>query len=218
MQRNTRRTIPTTTLVLGFLVSGLLVSGPSIRTANGDIVVAEFTTFSGSYLADGGDQIGFADLDALFGGSITDGSSLSLLGNHGDFNAGSIDIGLSGVGLVGYRLRFDVTRSDGPGANAAPNLLSISYSADGNPFQVVSSHAIALGANSYDVDLSGHAPLDAASTIVFRTTFSGAAGGLTSSLSFDNIQVSATAIPEPGGAIVGIAASLFGLGFRRRTV
>jgi hypothetical protein len=55
------------------------------------------------------------------------------------------------------------------------------------------------------IDLSSQTGLNNAASIVLQATFDGAGGGNVNSLAFDNISITATAVPEPSSfALLGL--------------
>lgn len=179
----------------------------NVSNVSADVVVATWPSFAGPpYLAVGGQQAGISSITINFTGTTTGGTTLTMLGNHTQFNPSNLNINFARNGLHDFTLTYDLFRTDGPGANSAPTAINWSYSADAGPFVGVTTAPIALGANSHFIDFSSIGAINAATNLVFRATFSGSAGGNVSSLAFDNFRI--VGVPEPGSlAMVAVIAA-----------
>ena len=197
------------------LLTCLLAIFSLCGTTNGMLVIAEWTDFAAPYSATGGPQT--ADLNVMVNGGgpgITDGTDLQIRVNDTAFNDPGtfLDLTVDTTQFEDIVLAYEVVKSDGGGPNNAPDTINWSYFLDGSTTATAAgTNAIGAGTNSEMIDLSAIFDVDNASSVRLRGTFSGANGGSSSSLTFDNIQVSATAVPEPSAFI--FLAVVLGLGY-----
>lgn len=137
--------------------------------------------------------------NALFGD--TSGGALAVIGsgNNGHY----VDFGISMAGYQDPIISFS-TRGTGTGFDSGV----WSWSTDGSAFTTLTGVNTATRSTSFGsrtVDFSSFDGLDNAGITIFRYTLSGASG-TGGNNRIDNVQINATAVPEPA------AFSLVGLG------
>lgn len=143
-----------------------------------------------------------------FGGAPA-GSSLSLVGQNG--NGSFIQVNASLAGLQDAVISF-ATRGTGTGFNSG----IWSYSTNGTDYTDVDGNTSSnSGYSVKTVDLTGVTELTNAASVSFRYTLDGASSN-NGNNRIDNLQLNASAVPEPSALLYGAMFAASTLGFRRR--
>ena len=176
-------------------------------------LVAQWTSYTGEFLATSGTQTGSAQLVLTPGGgstAIVAGDKLRISGDDVGWSNLELDLLLAGVSLPDFELAYELARQV-DGTRIPPTTIQWAMSVDGGGFAAVGTDLLTTGGPLRMVSFS-EPSASAASSLVLRATFSGASGPDRSLLVFDNLAV--TAIPEPSAFwFLGMSAVL-GTGYR----
>jgi hypothetical protein len=170
-------------------------------------IVAEWTDFTAPDFDATTGMGEISVLNIMFPGTVGGGTALTVTSPGNNWNVVTLDVAFSGSLFEDFMLMYDVVRDDGNGqGNAAPDTISWSASVNNGPFQSVGSNSVVVGANAgLMIDLTSQTQLNNASSIVLQASFANASGGNVNSLAFDNISITATAVPEPSSfALLGL--------------
>lgn len=192
----------------------LSIATASVPGSGGVPITIDATTGTGSLSLAGYagtvDDFGGTTLNAI--GSDPAGASLSLVAGSGTPGNGTfISFNASLTAFENPIITY-ATQGTGSGYNS----VQLSYSIDGTNFtNFGSAYTPPASFALQTFDLSTVDVLDGAASATFRLTFSGATA-TSGNNRIDNLQLNATAIPEPSSIAIGSLAGLGLLGYRLR--